>query len=94
VRYRGGVGNYLYVLDSESRLFSAELLLAQLELQQRLAETNLYAALGGGWQNAPGRRFRFTRRRIAGRRTVAGRAQVTATRNCDQPSAMADLPSD
>ena len=53
LRYRGGVGNYLDVLDSESRLFSAELLLAQLELQQRLAETNLYAALGGGWQNAP-----------------------------------------
>jgi multidrug efflux system outer membrane protein len=53
LRYRGGVGNYLDVLDSESRLFSAELLLAQLQLQQRLAETNLYAALGGGWQNAP-----------------------------------------
>jgi hypothetical protein len=27
--------------------------LAQLQLQQRLAETNLYAALGGGWHNAP-----------------------------------------
>jgi multidrug efflux system outer membrane protein len=53
LRYRGGVGNYLDVLDSESRLFSAELLLAQLQLQQRLAETNLYAALGGGWQDAP-----------------------------------------
>jgi multidrug efflux system outer membrane protein len=53
LRYRGGVGNYLDVLDSESRLFAAELLLAQLQLQQRLTETNLYAALGGGWQNAP-----------------------------------------
>ena len=40
LRYRGGVGNYLDVLDSESRLFAAELLLAQLQLQQRLAETN------------------------------------------------------
>jgi len=53
LRYRGGVGTYIDVLDSESRLFSAELGLAQFELQERLAETNLYTALGGGWQGAP-----------------------------------------
>ncbi|MGD0474207.1 MAG: efflux transporter outer membrane subunit [Candidatus Velthaea sp.] len=53
LRYRGGVGSYLDVLDSESRLFSAELALAQLQLQQRLAEINVYTAVGGGWQDAP-----------------------------------------
>lgn len=53
LRYRGGVGTYIDVLDSESRLFTAELALAQFQLQQRLAETNLYTALGGGWQDAP-----------------------------------------
>ena len=53
LRYSGGVGNYLDVLDSESRLFTAELTLAQTEVLERTAEANLYRALGGGWQDAP-----------------------------------------
>jgi multidrug efflux system outer membrane protein len=53
LRYRGGVGTYTDVLDGESRLFEAELALAQFQLNQRLAQTNLYTALGGGWQDAP-----------------------------------------
>ena len=53
LRYRGGVGNYLDVLDSESRLFTAELTLAQTEVLERISEANLYRALGGGWQDAP-----------------------------------------
>jgi outer membrane protein, multidrug efflux system len=53
MRYTGGVGSYIDVLDSESRNFNAEITLAQLQLAERLAEINLYAALGGGWQDAP-----------------------------------------
>jgi multidrug efflux system outer membrane protein len=53
LRYTGGVGSYIDVLDSESRYFNAEITLAQTQLAERLAELNLYAALGGGWQDAP-----------------------------------------
>lgn len=50
VRYNGGVAGYLEVLDSDSRYFSAELGLAQADLNERLALVQLYKALGGGWQ--------------------------------------------
>lgn len=50
VRYRGGVTSYLEVLDSDTRYFSAQLNLAQAELNERLALVQLYKALGGGWQ--------------------------------------------
>ena len=50
VRYRGGVTTYLEVLQSQTSLFDAEIGLAQSELNERLALVQLYAALGGGWQ--------------------------------------------
>jgi multidrug efflux system outer membrane protein len=50
VRYKGGVASYLEVLESEDRSFSAELNLAQAQLNERLALVQLYNALGGGWQ--------------------------------------------
>ncbi|MCC7343112.1 MAG: efflux transporter outer membrane subunit [Bryobacterales bacterium] len=50
VRYRGGVTTYLEVLQSQTNLFDAEIGLAQSELNERLALVQLYAALGGGWQ--------------------------------------------
>jgi outer membrane protein, multidrug efflux system len=53
MRYEGGVTSYLEVLDSETRSFTAEIELAQAELNERLALVNLYAALGGGWQAPP-----------------------------------------
>jgi multidrug efflux system outer membrane protein len=49
-RYRGGVTSYLEVLDSDTRYFSAQLDLAEAELNERLALVQLYRALGGGWQ--------------------------------------------
>ncbi len=49
-RYRGGVTSYLEVLDSDTRYLSAQLTLAQAELNERLALVQLYGALGGGWQ--------------------------------------------
>ena len=50
MRYRGGVTSYLEVLDSDTRYYTAELDLAQAQLNERLAMVQLYRALGGGWQ--------------------------------------------
>lgn len=49
-RYQGGKTGYLEVLDSDTRYFSAQLSLAQADLNERLALVQLYNALGGGWQ--------------------------------------------
>ncbi|HEY6971159.1 MAG TPA: efflux transporter outer membrane subunit [Candidatus Angelobacter sp.] len=50
VRYSGGATSYLEVLDSDTRYFSAQLALAQAELNERLALVQVYNALGGGWE--------------------------------------------
>lgn len=50
MRYQGGAASYLEVLDSETRDFSAQLTLAQAQLNQELSLVELYRALGGGWQ--------------------------------------------
>jgi multidrug efflux system outer membrane protein len=50
VRYRGGATSYLEVLDSDTRYFSAQLGLAQAELNERVALVQVYNALGGGWE--------------------------------------------
>ena len=49
VRYRGGLSNYIEVLDAQQELFPAELLLARFDLEEMLSLTRLYRALGGGW---------------------------------------------
>lgn len=49
VLYQHGGASYLQVLTSETNDFSAELNLAQAELNERLALVQLYDALGGGW---------------------------------------------
>jgi len=49
IRYRGGATSFLEVLDSETRAFSAQLGLAQAELNERLALAQIYRALGGDW---------------------------------------------
>jgi len=50
VRYEGGVTSYLEVLDADTRLFDAELGLAQAQLSELSALVEMYRALGGGWQ--------------------------------------------
>jgi outer membrane protein, multidrug efflux system len=50
IRYRGGATSYLEVLDSDTRMFSAELGVTQAELSELLSLVQLYRALGGGWQ--------------------------------------------
>jgi outer membrane protein, multidrug efflux system len=49
-RYRGGAASYLEVLDSNTRTFTAELGLAQAQLNELLSLVQLYSSLGGGWQ--------------------------------------------
>jgi multidrug efflux system outer membrane protein len=50
IRYEGGATSYLEVLDADTRLFDAELGLAQAELGELSALVEIYRALGGGWQ--------------------------------------------
>jgi multidrug efflux system outer membrane protein len=50
IRYRGGVASYLEVLTSQASYFDAELNLAQARLDELLSLVQLYAALGGGWE--------------------------------------------
>ena len=47
---RGGATSYLEVRDADTRLFDAELGLAQAELSELSALVEIYRALGGGWQ--------------------------------------------
>jgi outer membrane protein TolC len=42
--------SYLEVLDAETRLFDAELLLAEARRAELSAFVEVYRALGGGWQ--------------------------------------------
>jgi multidrug efflux system outer membrane protein len=49
IRYKAGVTTYLEVLTNDTTAFSAQLTLAQAELQERTALVQLYNALGGGW---------------------------------------------
>jgi len=52
-RYENGLSSYLEVLLADQYLFSAELQLAQVRGSQLRAVTQLYRALGGGWQLEP-----------------------------------------
>jgi multidrug efflux system outer membrane protein len=51
LRYRGGATSYLEVLDSDTRLYLAELGLVQARLAELTAYVEVYRALGGGWQS-------------------------------------------
>jgi outer membrane protein, multidrug efflux system len=50
MRYKGGATSYLEVLDSDTRLFSAQLTLAQAQLRELQSLVRIYRALGGGWE--------------------------------------------
>jgi len=49
LRYRGGVADYLEVLDAQRSLFDAELEEANAQRDELVALIQLYKALGGGW---------------------------------------------
>jgi multidrug efflux system outer membrane protein len=49
LRYRGGVDTQLNALDADRDLFSAQLNLAEIRLNELLSVVQLYKALGGGW---------------------------------------------
>ena len=46
---KGGIDNYLQVLDAQRSLFQGELELARLRQQELGSIVQLYRALGGGW---------------------------------------------
>ncbi|HWF84666.1 MAG TPA: efflux transporter outer membrane subunit, partial [Vicinamibacterales bacterium] len=50
IRYEGGATSYLELLDADTRLFDAQLGLAQAQLGEISALVEIYRALGGGWQ--------------------------------------------
>lgn len=50
IRYEGGATGYLEVLDADTRLFAAELGLAQAQLNELESLVSIYRALGGGWR--------------------------------------------
>jgi outer membrane protein, multidrug efflux system len=50
IRYRGGATSYLEVLDAETRLFDAEIRLAQAREDEIASFVEVYRALGAGWQ--------------------------------------------
>lgn len=52
LRYEAGYSAYLEVLDAERSLFQAQINASQARAQSLVAITNLYKALGGGWQVA------------------------------------------
>jgi multidrug efflux system outer membrane protein len=51
IRYQGGSTGYLEVLTTDSNLYTAELNLVNAQQNEALSLVQLYAALGGGWQN-------------------------------------------
>ena len=48
---RAAPASYLEVLDSDTRLFTAELGLVQAQRDELAAFVEIYRALGGGWQS-------------------------------------------
>jgi multidrug efflux system outer membrane protein len=50
IRYKGGAASYLEVLTNQTNYFSAQLNLAQAQLNELNAFVQLYRSLGGGWQ--------------------------------------------
>jgi multidrug efflux system outer membrane protein len=49
-RYQGGAASYLEVLTNQTNYFTAELNLAQAEVNELNALVQLYRSLGGGWR--------------------------------------------
>ena len=50
IRYNQGFSSYFEVLEAQQQLFSAQLALAQTEIERRLMIVQLYRVLGGGWR--------------------------------------------
>jgi outer membrane protein, multidrug efflux system len=51
LRFQGGATNYLEVLTNETNAFSAELGLAQAQLNELVSLVEIYRNLGGGWNS-------------------------------------------
>jgi multidrug efflux system outer membrane protein len=53
VRYDSGLASYIEILSADQQLFEQQLLLAQTVGAELRARSELYRALGGGWQPHP-----------------------------------------
>jgi len=51
-RYETGLDPYINVVTEQNALLSAQLALAQIEIQRTTASVQLIEALGGGWENS------------------------------------------
>ena len=49
LQYKGGSLNYIDVLDAQRKYFDAQISVSNALRDEYLALTNLYKALGGGW---------------------------------------------
>ena len=52
-RYEVGYSSYFEVIDADSSLYAAQLLLVQARRNSLVTVVQLYKALGGGWDSAP-----------------------------------------
>ena len=52
-RYEVGYSSYFEVIDADSSLYAAQLLLVQARRNSLVTVVQLYKALGGGWDRAP-----------------------------------------
>jgi len=52
-RFERGIDSYLGVLDAQRSLFAAQQALVLFRLEQAASQVQLYAVLGGGWQDDP-----------------------------------------
>jgi outer membrane protein, multidrug efflux system len=48
-RYRQGLAGYYEVLEAQQQLYPAQITLAQIRRNRLIAYSQLYKALGGGW---------------------------------------------
>lgn len=53
LRYRSGVVSFIEVLDAQRQLFAAETEQVDSLFERRLSLSQIYLALGGGWEEAP-----------------------------------------
>src|SRR5947208_12386912 len=60
-RYEVGYSSYFEVIDADSSLYAAQLLLVQARRNSLVTVVQLYKALGGGWDRAPAMATRESR---------------------------------
>ncbi|HEY3496338.1 MAG TPA: efflux transporter outer membrane subunit [Polyangiaceae bacterium] len=89
LRYRGGVSDYLPVLDAQRSLFTAEIDEATTATEHTKSLIRLYKALGGGWPAPKGAGSQPPKNAPAAAASAAAGAQTTAPAPSAAPPAPA-----